>query len=132
MKPFIDEISEALDINRVDLVEKDVILHNLLREISEDSMLRRNLIFKGGTCLIKCYLGYYRFSEDLDFTWRDQKTFLNKSGKEIRRYLSDVIDEIGDRFERICEKAGLEFICDKGDKRWVEIGGSNKMVTFKF
>lgn len=132
MKPFIDEISEALDINRVDLVEKDVILHNLLSEISEDSMLRRNLIFKGGTCLIKCYLGYYRFSEDLDFTWRDQKTFLNKSGKEIRRYLSDVIDEIGDRFERICEKAGLEFIYDKGDKRWVEIGGSNKMVTFKF
>lgn len=25
-------------------------------------------IFKGGTCLRKCYFGDYRFSEDLDFT----------------------------------------------------------------
>ncbi|MFO7991818.1 MAG: nucleotidyl transferase AbiEii/AbiGii toxin family protein [Thermoplasmata archaeon] len=25
----------------------------------------------------------------------------------------------------------MKFVCDKGDKRWVEIGGSNKMVTFK-
>jgi predicted nucleotidyltransferase component of viral defense system len=26
------------------------------------------LVFKGGTCLRKCYFGDYRFSEDLDFT----------------------------------------------------------------
>jgi predicted nucleotidyltransferase component of viral defense system len=25
-------------------------------------------VFKGGTCLRKCYFGDYRFSEDLDFT----------------------------------------------------------------
>ncbi|MFO7991817.1 MAG: nucleotidyl transferase AbiEii/AbiGii toxin family protein [Thermoplasmata archaeon] len=108
MKPFVDEISDALDINRADLVEKDVILHNLLSEISDDGMLRDDLIFKGGSCLIKCYLGYYRFSEDLDFTWKDQKTFHDRSGKEIRRYLSHVIDEIGDRFERICKKKRFE------------------------
>lgn len=29
---------------------------------------RDNLIFKGGTCLRKCYFEDYRFSEDLDFT----------------------------------------------------------------
>jgi uncharacterized protein len=28
------------------------------------------LIFKGGTCLRKCYFPEYRFSEDLDFTLR--------------------------------------------------------------
>jgi len=27
-----------------------------------------NLVFKGGTCLRKCYFPDYRFSEDLDFT----------------------------------------------------------------
>jgi len=27
-----------------------------------------SLIFKGGTCLRKCYFPDYRFSEDLDFT----------------------------------------------------------------
>jgi predicted nucleotidyltransferase component of viral defense system len=35
-----------------------------------------HLIFKGGTCLRKCYFADYRFSEDLDFTlsraWRPE------------------------------------------------------------
>lgn len=30
--------------------------------------LPHRLIFKGGTCLRKCYFDGYRFSEDLDFT----------------------------------------------------------------
>jgi hypothetical protein len=29
-------------------------------------------VFKGGTCLKKCYFETYRFSEDLDFTLRDE------------------------------------------------------------
>ena len=29
-----------------------------------------HLVFKGGTCLRKCYFANYRFSEDLDFTLR--------------------------------------------------------------
>ena len=33
-----------------------------------DSELRQHLLFKGGTCLSKCYIRGYRFSEDLDFT----------------------------------------------------------------
>ncbi len=30
----------------------------------------QHLVFKGGTCLRKCYFANYRFSEDLDFTLR--------------------------------------------------------------
>jgi predicted nucleotidyltransferase component of viral defense system len=33
----------------------------------------QNFIFKGGTCLKKCYFEDYRFSEDLDFTLLDTK-----------------------------------------------------------
>ncbi len=29
-------------------------------------------VFKGGTCLKKCYFETYRFSEDLDFTLTDE------------------------------------------------------------
>ncbi len=36
-----------------------------LRSMSDSFM---GLIFKGGTCLRKCYFSDYRFSEDLDFT----------------------------------------------------------------
>lgn len=36
-----------------------------MKNISPDLL---GLIFKGGTCLRKCYFQDYRFSEDLDFT----------------------------------------------------------------
>lgn len=65
-----------LDINervrewglREDVVEKDYVLGWLLWGIGSDPDLSRYWAFKGGTCLKKCYLETYRFSEDLDFT----------------------------------------------------------------
>ncbi|WP_134089972.1 nucleotidyl transferase AbiEii/AbiGii toxin family protein [Olivibacter sp. XZL3] len=43
------------------------LLHKIDAIFSIDSC-REALIFKGGTCLRKCYIPDYRFSEDLDFT----------------------------------------------------------------
>jgi predicted nucleotidyltransferase component of viral defense system len=40
----------------------------VLAGISLRPELRESWIFKGGTCLKKCFLETYRFSEDLDFT----------------------------------------------------------------
>jgi predicted nucleotidyltransferase component of viral defense system len=51
-----------------DVVEKDYVLGWLLAAIGADPVLGRTFIFKGGTCLKKCYFETYRFSEDLDFT----------------------------------------------------------------
>ena len=48
-------------------VEKDYVLGWVLFGIARHPMLARWL-FKGGTCLKKCYFDTYRFSEDLDFT----------------------------------------------------------------
>lgn len=53
---------------REDVVEKDYVLGWLLWGIGTDETLGLNWVFKGGTCLKKCYLETYRFSEDLDFT----------------------------------------------------------------
>ena len=47
------------------LIEKDYYLTKILHKISEKKI--NDLVFKGGTCLNKCYLGFYRLSEDLDF-----------------------------------------------------------------
>ena len=49
-------------------LEKDYALGLLIWAISQHSTLKENWIFKGGTCLKKCYFGAYRFSEDLDYT----------------------------------------------------------------
>ena len=48
-------------------IEKDYALGWFLFGIARHPELRR-WIFKGGTCLKKCYFDTYRFSEDLDFT----------------------------------------------------------------
>jgi predicted nucleotidyltransferase component of viral defense system len=50
------------------VVEKDYVLGWLLMGLGNHVVLQTQWIFKGGTCLKKCYLETYRFSEDLDFT----------------------------------------------------------------
>lgn len=48
-------------------VQKDYVLGWLLYGIAQHPRLSR-WVFKGGTCLKKCFFETYRFSEDLDFT----------------------------------------------------------------
>jgi predicted nucleotidyltransferase component of viral defense system len=130
-KNFVTEVAKQSGIEQADLLEKDLILHQILTDLSQDEFFSNNFVFKGGTCLTKCYLGYYRFSEDIDFTWKDQAVFKGKSQSQIRRTLSKIIDETGAIFEAIANKRGLDFKCDKQNKHYVELGGSNKMCTFK-
>lgn len=71
MSLFDQLVNEALR-SRTDLtslrpvVEKELLHHDILREMSEAGLLI-GLTFIGGTCLRACY-GSARLSEDLDFT----------------------------------------------------------------
>lgn len=50
------------------IIEKDYVLGWILAGIFRDPELANAWVFKGGTCLKKCFFETYRFSEDLDFT----------------------------------------------------------------
>ncbi len=67
-------------------VQKDYALGWLLYGIAEHPRLSR-WVFKGGTCLKKCFFETYRFSEDLDFTIPSSEA-LNE--EVIRQSLIDV------------------------------------------
>ena len=54
------------------VVEKDNVIGWLLGAIYHQPRLASGLVFKGGTCLKKCFFETYRFSEDLDFTVIDE------------------------------------------------------------
>ncbi|WP_316169025.1 MULTISPECIES: nucleotidyl transferase AbiEii/AbiGii toxin family protein [unclassified Bradyrhizobium] len=54
------------------VIEKDYVLGWMLAGIYAHEELADKWIFKGGTCLKKCFFETYRFSEDLDFTLRDE------------------------------------------------------------
>ncbi len=82
----------------VGLIEKDYYLTSILHKISEKKI--NNLVFKGGTCLNKCYLGFYRLSEDLDFVYnKDVKDFSKRQIKkildELRREFFEILRELG-------------------------------------
>ncbi len=62
---------------RPEVVEKDYVLGWMLSGIFHDEILSPAWVFKGGTCLKKCFFETYRFSEDLDFTIID-KTHLDR------------------------------------------------------
>ena len=57
------------------VVEKDYVLGWVLAGIFNHPALAETWVFKGGTCLKKCYFETYRFSEDLDFTLTDESHF---------------------------------------------------------
>ena len=69
-----DEIISVADETGLtpNVVEKDYVLGWLLAAINANPTLSDSWVFKGGTCLKKCYFETYRFSEDLDFTLQDE------------------------------------------------------------
>ncbi|MGB1096146.1 MAG: nucleotidyl transferase AbiEii/AbiGii toxin family protein, partial [Paracoccaceae bacterium] len=69
-----DEILEMADETGLtpNVVEKDYVLGWLLAAVTANPVLSPVWVFKGGTCLKKCYFETYRFSEDLDFTLTDE------------------------------------------------------------
>jgi len=59
-------------------IDKDWALGHFIDAIFSIPELRQKLILKGGTCLKKCYIPDYRFSEDLDFTSIDKDLILTR------------------------------------------------------
>ena len=69
MKELVDYLSGRVGIANKPMLEKDIFLHRILLRLMKNKLFNEGFAFKGGTCITKCYIGYYRFSEDLDFTY---------------------------------------------------------------
>ncbi|MFH0970167.1 MAG: nucleotidyl transferase AbiEii/AbiGii toxin family protein [Candidatus Diapherotrites archaeon] len=129
---FIQKITNTMNITNTQMVEKDLYLQGLLLELEKSTYFTNHFTFKGGTCLTKVYYGYYRFSEDLDFTWIDPQKLESNSANETRRKISHEIAQLMTLFEKAGEKTGLDFKAQKSNKHYIQLGGSNRFVTFKF
>jgi len=130
-KALIDAVATRMKIKNRDMLEKDLILHRLLIELMDLPEFAENYAFKGGTCLMKCYFGYYRFSEDLDFTYINQKEFDKKTETQIRKEISKKISSVAEIIKKISDKIGLNFMPEKTNVRYFEYGGGNKFTTMK-
>lgn len=84
------------------VVEKDYVLGWVLAALAQHSETSTRWVFKGGTCLKKCYFETYRFSEDLDFTLLPEAVY---EGEELRQILIEVV-------ENAQELSGITFPSD--------------------
>ncbi len=82
------DVAAALDL-RPQVVEKDYVLGWVLAGIYRQKALSNSWVFKGGTCLKKCFFETYRFSEDLDFTLTDPSQI-------NREFLAGVFRDVGE------------------------------------
>lgn len=81
------------------VVEKDYVLGWLLWGIGRHPVLGESWVFKGGTCLKKCYIETYRFSEDLDFTIIDGGPI---DPADVEPHLAEVLQAVAD-------ESGIDF-----------------------
>lgn len=93
----IKEKAQAWKV-RPETVDKDYVLGHFLSVLM--SLCKDQLVFKGGTCLRKCYFEDYRFSEDLDFTAIDHSFVLEQ--KQLNKITKTAED-----------KTGIKFVADK-------------------
>lgn len=89
---------EIMDFSRefglaANVIEKDYVLGWVLAGIAAHPEIGQSWVFKGGTCLKKCYFETYRFSEDLDFTLTNpehlEEPFLLATFNQISEWIYD-------------------------------------------
>ena len=101
-KQEVMEFSREFGLS-ANVIEKDYVLGWVLDGLSHRPEINREWLFKGGTCLKKCFFETYRFSEDLDFTLQDE-SHINLE------FLTGVFKIIADE---IYERSGIEIPKDK-------------------
>ena len=129
MKEFFEALGQLSGHGRSNIIEKDYILHLLLEGLSKSNYLRQNYVFKGGTCLTKAYMGYYRFSEDLDFTWADQSKWEGSTRASTKRMCSEEISRFVEGIKVVSDDLGFRFSGDKDDPKDVHISSGGRIAT---
>jgi predicted nucleotidyltransferase component of viral defense system len=99
-----DILERAAEWNlRPEVVEKDYVLGWLLAAFASDPTTMTTWVFKGGTCLKKCFFETYRFSEDLDFSLTRGAAYTPDALLEVVKGLARLASEL----------SGINFAEDK-------------------
>ena len=126
LRAFVPALSRKLELEDQALLERDIRLHLLLGGLAGDKTIGWDLVLKGGTCLIKCHFGYWRFSEDLDFTWRDQRAWQDEGSKKARRTIRSVRRGVLQAMDEHASRQGLS------RTETPVYGRSGQMMTVKY
>jgi len=131
IRKYIGEIKKNLNISIADeIIEKDLLLTLILGEF-EKTGIGKELIFKGGTLLSRNYLKYHRFSEDLDFVYKDSDSLRSLARNLREKKIKQFIDVFAPKLKEISDKFGLDFSTNRSDKRYCTILSGRTVYTFR-
>jgi len=90
-----DILERAREWNlRPDVVEKDYVLGWVLAAVASHDEASALWVLKGGTCVKKCFVETYRFSEDLDFSLLPEAAYKEEELREILRSVTQIAHEL--------------------------------------
>jgi len=95
--PVRRQPGDVLGVTYFDQAEKDYVILWLLSGLAHSGAKKHGWVFKGGTCLRHCYYEGYRFSEDIDFSWRPGGDNLDTSIRLLDTVNAWVLQESGVR-----------------------------------
>ena len=87
---LIDSVNRATGIPRA-LVEKDYFITLFLKRLAVKEPL---LVFKGGTCLSKCFKIINRFSEDIDINLLGMEELSGRRKKAMKAHIVETVEEL--------------------------------------
>ena len=117
-------------------IEKDFYLTLLLNEISKTIEENKaspfsQLVFKGGTLLARTHLNYHRLSEDLDFTYRENKELNKLSAQQRNKIISQFTGQLVKEIMAGSTKYGLNFSPDKSNRKYCKVLDRKKVYLFR-
>ncbi|MDP3026942.1 MAG: nucleotidyl transferase AbiEii/AbiGii toxin family protein [Nanoarchaeota archaeon] len=131
IEQYISEIKKRMSLNiDDDIIKKDLLLTLILAEF-EKMDLGRDLIFKGGTLLSRNYLKYHRFSEDLDFVFKDSSTIRDLPRSPRERKIKEFIDSFTPKLKEVADALNLDFSIDRSNTKYCRIMHPRLVYTFK-
>lgn len=128
---YIEQLKKGFGLeNSEDLLEKDLLLTLILAEFEKMDM-GNELIFKGGTLLSRNYLNYHRFSEDLDFVFKDSNYIRELPRSARERKVKTFLDSFVPKLKEVVDALGLDFSTDRSNKKYCRMLSGRVVYTFK-
>jgi predicted nucleotidyltransferase component of viral defense system len=128
---YIEQLKRSFNLEHSeDILEKDLLLTFILAEF-EKMDLGKELIFKGGTLLSRNYLKYHRFSEDLDFVFKDSNSIRGLPRHARERKVKGFLDIFVPKLKEVTDALGLDFSTDRSNKKYCRMLSGRTVYTFK-
>jgi|SRR3989344_364187 len=132
LEKYISEVKRNMNLSVPDaLIEKDLLLTLVLTEFQKYGGVFNELIFKGGTLLSRNYLKYHRFSEDLDFVYKDSNELRKLTRNRRERKIKQFIDVFVIKLKEVAEALELDFSTNRSDQKYCSILSGRTVYIFR-